>query len=60
MDTTEYVQQEEITALQSIYGDDFIECPPPKAWKVRAVSQWLNPTKIIVRALRDYMNSLYA
>jgi eukaryotic translation initiation factor 2-alpha kinase 4 len=28
-------QQEEITALKSIYGDDFIECPPPKAWKVR-------------------------
>ena len=28
-------QQEEITALKSIYGDDFIDCPPPKAWKVR-------------------------
>ncbi|TFK38831.1 hypothetical protein BDQ12DRAFT_605427 [Crucibulum laeve] len=32
--STEEQQQLEITALQSIYGDDFIECPPPKAWKV--------------------------
>ncbi|KAF8186819.1 hypothetical protein BJ912DRAFT_1022739 [Pholiota molesta] len=33
MDSTEYAQQQEMTALQSIYGDDFIEVPPPKAWK---------------------------
>ena len=34
-DPPENRQQEEITALKSIYGDDFIDCPPPKAWKVR-------------------------
>ncbi|EKM74744.1 hypothetical protein AGABI1DRAFT_109872 [Agaricus bisporus var. burnettii JB137-S8] len=33
MDTTEELQQLEITALKSIYEHDFIECPPPKAWK---------------------------
>ncbi|KAJ3566582.1 hypothetical protein NP233_g6910 [Leucocoprinus birnbaumii] len=33
MDSTEELQQSEITALQSIYAEDFIECPPPKAWK---------------------------
>lgn len=35
MDSTEELQNLEITALQSIYAEDFIECPPPKAWKVR-------------------------
>ena len=35
MDTTSSEQQQqEITALKSIYADDFIECQP-KAWKVR-------------------------
>ena len=24
--------------LQSIYAEDFIECPPPKVWKVSAIS----------------------
>ncbi|KAJ3517042.1 hypothetical protein NLJ89_g752 [Agrocybe chaxingu] len=33
MDPTEDPQLLEITALQSIYAEDFIECPPPKAWK---------------------------
>lgn len=33
MDSTEELQQLEITALQSIYAEDFVECPPPKAWK---------------------------
>lgn len=33
MDSPEDRQQLEITALKSIYDDDFIECPPPKAWK---------------------------
>ncbi|KAG2024094.1 STE/STE20/YSK protein kinase [Coprinopsis cinerea AmutBmut pab1-1] len=33
MDSTEELQQLEITALKSIFGNDFIECPPPKAWK---------------------------
>jgi eukaryotic translation initiation factor 2-alpha kinase 4 len=28
-------QQQEITALKSIYADDFIECQP-RAWKVRS------------------------
>lgn len=32
-DLPENRQQEEITALKSIYGEDFIDCPPPKAWK---------------------------
>ncbi|KAF8880897.1 hypothetical protein CPB84DRAFT_1817292 [Gymnopilus junonius] len=32
MDTTD-PQLLEITALQSIYAEDFIEVPPPKAWK---------------------------
>lgn len=33
MESTEDLQTEEITVLKSIYGQDFIECPPPKAWK---------------------------
>ncbi|KDR70022.1 hypothetical protein GALMADRAFT_255390 [Galerina marginata CBS 339.88] len=33
MDSTEDSQLLEITALQSIYAEDFIEVPPPKAWK---------------------------
>ncbi|KAH8096907.1 hypothetical protein BXZ70DRAFT_945142 [Cristinia sonorae] len=33
MDTAEDRQQLEITALKSIYDENFIECPPPKAWK---------------------------
>jgi len=35
METTEELQQLEITALKSIYDTDFFEPPPPKAWKVR-------------------------
>lgn len=27
-------QQTEIYALKSIYGPDFVDCPPPKVWKV--------------------------
>ena len=34
MASTEELQQLEITALRSIYDEDFIDCPPPKAWKV--------------------------
>jgi translation initiation factor 2-alpha kinase 4 len=37
MDPTEESQTLEITALQSIYPDEFIQVPPPKAWKVRAL-----------------------
>ncbi|KAJ3481924.1 hypothetical protein NLI96_g7338 [Meripilus lineatus] len=33
MDSSEDRQQLEITALKSIYDEDFIECPPPRAWK---------------------------
>ncbi|KAF9561509.1 other/PEK/GCN2 protein kinase [Agrocybe pediades] len=33
MESPESLQHLEITALQSIYAEDFIECPPPKAWK---------------------------
>ncbi|KAL6299472.1 kinase-like domain-containing protein [Sparassis latifolia] len=33
MESQEERQQLEITALKSIYDEDFIECPPPKAWK---------------------------
>ncbi|THH28609.1 hypothetical protein EUX98_g5583 [Antrodiella citrinella] len=33
MDTSEDRQQLEITALKSIYDENFIDCPPPKAWK---------------------------
>ncbi|KAJ3758340.1 kinase-like domain-containing protein [Lentinula raphanica] len=33
MDSTEELQQNELTALKSIYAEDFIETPPPKAWK---------------------------
>jgi len=38
MDSTDDPQTLEITALQSIYAEDFIECPPSKAWKVRSFS----------------------
>ncbi|KZT71101.1 Serine/threonine-protein kinase [Daedalea quercina L-15889] len=34
MDSQEERQQLEITALKSIYDNDFIECPPPKVWKL--------------------------
>ncbi|EIW85919.1 hypothetical protein CONPUDRAFT_114006 [Coniophora puteana RWD-64-598 SS2] len=34
METTEELQQLEITALKSIYDQDFIDPPAPKAWKV--------------------------
>ncbi|EEB88695.1 hypothetical protein MPER_13321 [Moniliophthora perniciosa FA553] len=34
MESTEELQQNEITALKSIYAEDYIEKPPPKAWKV--------------------------
>ncbi|KAJ3727200.1 kinase-like domain-containing protein [Lentinula guzmanii] len=33
MESTEELQQNELTALKSIYAEDFIETPPPKAWK---------------------------
>ncbi|KAH7923751.1 Serine/threonine-protein kinase [Leucogyrophana mollusca] len=33
METAEELQQLEITALKSIYDQDFLEPPPPKAWK---------------------------
>lgn len=56
MDSSEELQQLEITALKSIYGNDFIECPPPKAWKGAArlpefiirVTDPDHPDKIIV------------
>lgn len=31
----EEIQQEEIIALKAVHGENFIESPPPKAWKVR-------------------------
>ncbi|THH00815.1 hypothetical protein EW026_g1755 [Hermanssonia centrifuga] len=33
MESSEDRQQLEITALKSIYDENFLECPPPKAWK---------------------------
>lgn len=38
MESCEELQQQELTALKSIYADDFTETPPPKAWKVRMQS----------------------
>jgi len=35
MESAESLQQLEMTALRSIYGNDFVEMPPPKVWKVR-------------------------
>lgn len=35
MDSTQERQDLEITALRSIYEENFFETPPPKAWKVR-------------------------
>lgn len=34
METTEELQQQEITALKSIYDQYFIEPPAPRVWKV--------------------------
>jgi eukaryotic translation initiation factor 2-alpha kinase 4 len=34
MEPNEERQQQELTVLESIYGDDFIDVPPPEAWKV--------------------------
>ncbi|KAJ2913179.1 hypothetical protein MD484_g7237, partial [Candolleomyces efflorescens] len=53
---SEEAQQYEITALKSIFGNDFIECPPPKAWKGAArlhefiirITNPDHPDKIIV------------
>ncbi|KAI5992946.1 kinase-like domain-containing protein [Pisolithus albus] len=36
METPEELQQLEITALKSIYDQDFFEPPPPRAWKAAA------------------------
>ncbi|KAF8345771.1 kinase-like domain-containing protein [Amanita rubescens] len=33
MESTEELQKLEITALRSIYAEDFIDCPPPTVWK---------------------------
>ncbi|KAJ6497813.1 kinase-like domain-containing protein [Mycena sanguinolenta] len=33
MESSEELQELELTALKSIYAEDFIETPPPKAWK---------------------------
>ncbi|KAK2467467.1 hypothetical protein APHAL10511_000322 [Amanita phalloides] len=33
MQSTDELQQLEITALRSIYAEDFIDCPPPTVWK---------------------------
>ncbi|KZT06721.1 Serine/threonine-protein kinase [Laetiporus sulphureus 93-53] len=33
MESTDERQELEITALKSIYAEDFVECPPPKVWK---------------------------
>ncbi|KAK7057453.1 kinase-like domain-containing protein [Favolaschia claudopus] len=33
MESSEELQQLELTALKSIYAEDFIDTPPPKAWK---------------------------
>jgi translation initiation factor 2-alpha kinase 4 len=38
MESTAELQQLEITALKSIYAEDFSEVPPPKAWKVKPVA----------------------
>jgi len=40
MESAEELQQQEITALQSIYAEDFKESPPPKAWKVWSLSSY--------------------
>ena len=54
-------QQEEITVLQSIYGDDFIDIPPPKAWKVCGLSLiQLNSLNNVYRAPHDFLNLTYA
>ena len=34
MEPIDEQQQEEITALRSIFGADFADTPAPKAWKV--------------------------
>ncbi|KAJ7596327.1 kinase-like domain-containing protein [Mycena floridula] len=36
MESTEDLQKLELTALKSIFAEDFIETPPPKAWKAAA------------------------
>ena len=34
MESAEELQKQEILALKAIYADNFLESPPPKAWKV--------------------------
>jgi hypothetical protein len=38
MESSEELQQQEITVLESIYGDDFQICQSTTAWKVRGLS----------------------
>lgn len=59
MESTEELQQQEITALKSIYGDDFQEVPAPKAWKVCSSLVRLTEAKEILynRAPPDSVSS---
>ena len=50
METTEELQQLEITALKSIYDQDFFEPPPPKAWKVRSCRVSIGQVLIVPKA----------
>lgn len=50
METTEELQQLEITALKSIYDQDFFEPPPPKAWKVHQFCVSIGHVLIVPKA----------
>ena len=50
METTEELQQLEITALKSIYDQDFFEPPPPKAWKVCRIRVSTSQVSIVPKA----------
>lgn len=55
MESQEERQQLEITALKSIYDNDFIECPPPKVWKGAPRL----PEFIIKVSHPEYANTVY-
>ncbi|KLO11482.1 hypothetical protein SCHPADRAFT_831061 [Schizopora paradoxa] len=60
MESIEEQQKAEIEVLKSIYSEDFIESPPPKAWKVRGAVRQPEFTIKVAHPNARYQAKLYA